>query len=69
MSVSFISMFSFCFQDLSISEDEVLKSPTINVWYLMYNLTFRNVSFTNVDALVLEHKCSQLRYYLGRILL
>ena len=52
MSVSsIISVFSFCLDDLSISKSGVLKSPTINVWSPMCDLSFRNVSFTNVGAL------------------
>ena len=32
-SVSFnVSLFSFCFHDLSIDKSRVLKSPTIIVW-------------------------------------
>ena len=39
------------FQDLSIGESGVLKSPTIIVWGSMYVLRFSNVSFMNVGAL------------------
>ena len=49
---SLISLLSFCLVDLSIGESGVLKSPTISVWGLMCNLSFSNVSFTYVDALV-----------------
>ena len=44
---------SFYLFDLSIVERGVLKSPTINVWGLMCNLSFSNVSFINVGTLVL----------------
>jgi hypothetical protein len=30
----------------------VLKSPTINLWALMCDLSLSNVSFTNVNAFV-----------------
>ncbi|KAL6069250.1 hypothetical protein STEG23_019709, partial [Scotinomys teguina] len=43
--------FSFDLVDLSIGESGVLKSPTINVWGLMYDFSFSNVSFTYVVAL------------------
>ena len=49
-----ISLLSFCLTDLSIGESEVLKSPTISVWGLMCDLSFSNVSFTYVGALVFE---------------
>lgn len=53
MSLSFIiSLFSFCLDDLSNSESSVLKSPTINVKGSICNLSFSNVSFTNVGTLV-----------------
>ena len=48
-----ISLLSFCLVGLSTGESGVLKSPTICVWCLMCNLSFSNVSFTYVDALVL----------------
>ncbi|KAL6083049.1 hypothetical protein STEG23_016998, partial [Scotinomys teguina] len=38
----------FCLTDRSIGESEVLKSPTIYVWCLMCDVTFSNVSFTNI---------------------
>jgi hypothetical protein len=48
MSVGFIiSLIRFCQDDLSIGECGVLKSPTINVWNSMGDLSFSNVSFTN----------------------
>ena len=40
----------------------MLKSLTINVWGSMCNLSFSNVSFTNVGALVFG---SELRYRVG----
>ena len=46
-----MSLFSFCFHDLSIAESGVLKSPTIIVWGVMCALSFSKVSFMNVDAL------------------
>ena len=42
----------FCLVDRSIGGSGVLKSPAMNVWCLMSNLTFSNVSFTNMGALV-----------------
>jgi hypothetical protein len=50
-SVSFfVPLFSFCFNELSISESGMLKSPTIIVWGLMCVLSFTKVSFMNVGA-------------------
>ena len=50
--VSFtVFLCSFCFQDLSIDESGVLKSPTIIVWGVMCALSFSKVSFMNVGAL------------------
>ena len=46
------SLFSFCLDDLSIVESRVLKSLTTIVWGSMCALSFINVSFTDVDALV-----------------
>jgi hypothetical protein len=46
-----VSLFSFCFHDLSIAESEVLKSPTLIVWGSMYALSFTKISFMNVGAL------------------
>ena len=52
MSVnSVISLFSFCLDYLSIGDTGVLKYPTINVWYLVCDLSFSNISFISVDAL------------------
>jgi hypothetical protein len=45
-------LFSFCLEDLSVGESGVGKSPMINVWGSMFNLSFSNVYFTNVGALV-----------------
>ena len=51
-SASFtVSLFSFCFHDLSIDESGVLRSPTIIVWSTMYFLSFNRVSL-NIDAFV-----------------
>jgi hypothetical protein len=47
-----VSLFSFCFQDLSIDESVVLKFPTIIVCGAMCALSFTKVSLMNVDALV-----------------
>jgi hypothetical protein len=53
MSVSFIiSFFSVCLHDLSIDESELLKSPTINVWGLVCDSSFSNVSYTSMGAIV-----------------
>ena len=53
MSASFvIFLFSFYLDILSLGESGVLKSPTINVWDLIYDLSLSNVSFTNVGAFV-----------------
>ena len=53
-SVSFcLSLLSFWLVDLSSGDSEVLKSPTIiSVWGLMCDLSFSNVSFAYVGALV-----------------
>ena len=70
-SVSFInSLFSFCLDDLSLSEHGVLKSPTTSVLNSICDLNFSNVSFTNVGALIersswwifplMSMKCSSL---------
>ena len=55
MPISFIiSLFSFCLDDMSIGESRVLKSPTINVWGSICDLSFSNVSLTNVVIFVCE---------------
>lgn len=41
----------------------VLKFPSINVWVSMYDLSFSNISFTNVDNLIWGHRCSELTYH------
>ena len=46
-----MSLFIFCFHDLSILEGGVLKSPTIIVWGEICALSFSKVSFTNVVGL------------------
>jgi hypothetical protein len=46
-----VSLFNFCFYDLSIDESVLLKSPTIIVWGVMCALSFSTVSFMNVGAL------------------
>ena len=45
-----MSLFSFCFNDLSIGESGVLKSPTIIVWGSMCVLGFSKVPFMNFGA-------------------
>ena len=52
-SASFtVSLFSFHFNDLSIGESGVLRSPTIIVWGAMYFLSFSRKSFMNMGTLV-----------------
>jgi hypothetical protein len=46
-----VSLFSFCFRDLSIAESGVLKSPTIIVLGVICALSFSKVFFMNVGAL------------------
>ena len=54
ISISYtVSLFSFCFQDLSIDESGLLKSPTIIVWGTMCPLSFSKVSLMNVVCLAL----------------
>ena len=60
---SFVSLLSFCLVILSSGESGVLKSPTIRVCGFVCDLSFSNVSFTNVDAFVFGHKCSELRLH------
>ena len=64
-----MSLFSFCFQDLSIDENGVLKSPNIIVCGAMCALSFTKVSLMNVAALALEHRYLELRVHLGRFYL
>jgi hypothetical protein len=62
-SLSFtVSLFSFCFNDLSISESGVLKSFTIIVWDLMCVLSFSKWMWV---PLSLGHRCSKLILSLG----
>ena len=49
---SHISLLIFCMIDLPSGNSGVQKSPTISVWSLMCDLSFSNVSFTYVGALV-----------------
>ena len=66
MSVSFIIfLFSFCLYDLFIGESEILTSPTIHVWGVIYDLSFSNVSFMNGCILAFGCRCSELRCPLG----
>jgi hypothetical protein len=61
-SISFtVSLFSFCFHDLSISKSGVLKSTTIIVWYSMCVLSLSKVSFINLGSFPFGHICSELR--------
>jgi hypothetical protein len=46
-----VSLFSFCFKDLSIDESMMLMSPTFIVCSAMCLLIFTKVSLMNVDAL------------------
>ena len=46
-----MSLFIFCFHDLSIDENGVLKSPTIIVCGVMCALSFTKVSLMNAAAL------------------
>ena len=50
-SLSSMSLFSFCFNDLSIGESRLLKCPTIIGSGSMCVLSFNKVSFMNVGAL------------------
>jgi hypothetical protein len=57
-----VSLFSFCFNDLSVGKGGVLKSPTIIVWGSMCVLSFSKVSFMNLGALAIwGHRFSELR--------
>ena len=54
ISVNFIILrLVFLGDDLSIGENGEFKSPVINVWSSIYDLSFSKVSLTNVGALVL----------------
>jgi len=46
-----MSLFNFCFHDLSSDESGVLKSPTIIMRGAMCALSFSKVSFMNMGAL------------------
>jgi hypothetical protein len=60
-----VSLFSFCFNDLSTGESRVLKSPTILVWGSMCVFSFSKVPFMNLGALAFGQRCSELRLSLG----
>ena len=45
-----VSLFSSCFQDVSIGESGVLKSPTIFEWASLCVLNFSKVSFMNLGV-------------------
>ena len=49
---SLISLLGFYLVGWSILESGILKSPTISVWGLMCGLSFSNISFAYVGALV-----------------
>lgn len=57
----FLYLFHFCLKDLSICSSEMLRSPSINVWSLIYNLSFTNISFMNIMPLHLEDSYLELR--------
>ena len=46
-----MSLFCFCFYDLSTAESGMLNSPTIIVWSVMCALSFSKVSFMNVGII------------------
>ena len=63
-SLSFtVSLFSFCFNDLSIGESGVLKSPTIIVWCSMCVSSFSKVSFMNLGALPFAAKMFRIETF------
>ena len=63
-----MSQFSFCFSDLSIGENGVLKTSNIIVGDSMCILSFSKVSFMSVGVLaLLGHRWSQLRLSLGGV--
>jgi hypothetical protein len=65
-----VTLFSFCFDDLSITESVVLKSPTIILWGVKCALSFSKVSFMNVGALAFGAKVFRIeRVHLGRFFL
>ena len=49
-----MSLFSFCFHDLSIGESGLLKSPTIIVGGSMFVSSFSNDSFVNEGTLAFQ---------------
>jgi hypothetical protein len=49
-----MSLFGFCFNDLSIGESGLLKTHTIIVWGSLCVLSFSKVSFMNLGSLVVE---------------
>ena len=65
-SVSFtVTLLSFCFHDLSITESGVLKSPTIVVWGSMCALSFCMFPLHMWACLYLGHRYLELRVQLG----
>jgi hypothetical protein len=62
---STMSLFSFCFNALSIVENRLLKSPTIIVSGSMCVLSFSKVSYMNVGALALGAYMFTMRRSLG----
>ena len=51
---SLICLLNFCLVDLSFGEHGIMKSLNICVWGLMLNLSFNDVPFTSVVALIYE---------------
>ena len=58
-----VSLFSYCFYDLSIDESGVLKSPTIIVWGAMCALSFCKVSFYKYGCLCIRSRDVQYREF------
>lgn len=52
---------------MPIDKIEVLLSSTINARGSVINLSFSNMAFIDVDALVLAHRCSELNYHVTRL--
>ena len=60
-----MSLFSFCFNDLSIGESGVMKSSTIIMWVSMCVLGFSKVSFMNLGALAFGAEMFRIEIFLG----
>lgn len=66
-SVSFLSFSAWFLSQWPVfGESHVWKFPTINLLCLMCNLSFSNVNFINVGAVVF-HKCLEFRSSFDRI--